>query len=198
MAKKERNIYKEGAPKLTKEERKYMETMEPRTEYQERILNLDNEISELQKQKDKTNDLIRRESDSIAAIKAAIELSRGMAPEAKKAEEILENASKDIVGMLFDEAKQHIDEESEKNKAEADKKAEEKVEKEKAEMEKAEKEKGEEDVREAGKAYPGAMADAMLQECDEYIEKLKEIRNIMQKTKLLEEDVKGAIVDEQL
>lgn len=103
------------------------------------------------------------------------------------AEDIMEAASKEILGMLMEEAKDHIDEEQEKREEQAEKIAEEKEKKEE-QIEKS-KEKNEE-LEEVTEAIREVTADS------EDVQ--KELDDILQKMKLLKEDLKGAKVDEKL
>lgn len=113
----------------------------------------------------------------------------------KEKDEILEAASKEIIGMLMDEAKDHIDEEQEKLVEAAKEKAEEEKElKEKLEKAKEEKEKQEElteDIIEATEemAINGSKAMSDVQ---------AEVKEMMSKMKLIEDDIKGAEVDRKV
>lgn len=193
---KEMNSHKKGAPKLTIEEQKQFESMGPQTEYQGRILNFEKGLSEIKDQMNQANNGIRGETSAIAATKQAMLKSKthGMIDDAIRAEDIREAASKEIVGMLLDEAKQHVDEEVAKNKEEADKIAE----------EKAEKEKAEEAAKAAAQGNPGSETtnnkeSITLNKGDQDTERLqKEIQEIILKNKLLEDDIKGVVVDKQM
>lgn len=137
----------------------------------------------------------------------------------KQADEIMEQAGKEVVGMLIDEAKDHVDEAYEEEREEAKEKAEEKAEQEeKLEERREEKEKIEaqvdaareesheaeetrreqeersredtellENMSEAGMTVSGSSSDVQV-----------EIKAMLRKMKLLEEDIKGASVDEEL
>lgn len=109
-------------------------------------------------------------------------------------EDILEAARKEIIGMLTDEAKEHIDEEMEEKKEAAEKKAEEEKELEekleKAKEKKEEREELTEDILEA--------AEEIVQLDDVQSEMQQEIKDIVSKMNLLEEDIKGAAVDKTL
>lgn len=102
------------------------------------------------------------------------------------ADGILESASQDVIGMLWQEAKDHVDEEQEKKVEEAEETAEKKEEQEekleKAREERKEQEEFVELVKEAS-----SMDDVK-----------REINDMLDKMKLIEEDIKGAQVDEQL
>jgi chromosome segregation ATPase len=110
----------------------------------------------------------------------------------KEAEEIMDSASKEILGMLFDEGKDHIDEEQEKQKEQAEalkekkEEQEELVEKRKEEEEEAE-ELTEKIIRGADDVSGKTLSDVQ-----------QELKEILDKMKLIDEDIKGAQVDEVL
>ena len=203
----------------TEEEEALLKEMEgvPLTEYQERCLKID----EYQKIYESRNDVIK---DQIAAYNGSIRATRlerlkfrEMEKAQKKAEEVMEAAGKEIIGMLMEEAKDHVDEEMEETKEEAEEKAEEeasqeeKIEERKedtAELEQRideahrENEAREElrreaeersredavllgDIMEAGMGT-GSLSDVKF-----------DVKNMLHKMKLLEEDLKGSIVDEE-
>lgn len=203
----------------TEEEEALLKEMEgvPLTEYQERCLKIDG----YQKIYETRNDVIK---DQIAAYNGSIRATRlerlkfrEMEKAQKKAEEVMEAAGKEIIGMLMEEAKDHVDEEMEETKEEAEEKAEEeasqeeKIEERKedtAELEQQideahrENEASEElrreaeersredavllgDIMEAGMGT-GSLSDVKF-----------DVKNMLHKMKLLEEDLKGSIVDEE-
>lgn len=110
------------------------------------------------------------------------------------ADEILEAASKEIIGMLTEEAKDHVDQELEEKKEAAEEKAEkEEEEKEKIEKAKEEKEQKEEFVEEV------ADTGEFIVEADNVLKDVqRDIKKVMDEMKLLEEDLKGAAVDTAL
>lgn len=107
------------------------------------------------------------------------------------AEDILEAASKEIIGMLVDEAKDHVDQELEEKKEAAEEKAEkEEEEKEKIEKIKEEKEEKEEFIEDV------AQTGEFIVEADNVMKDVqRDIKKVMDEMKLLDEDLKGAAVD---
>lgn len=101
------------------------------------------------------------------------------------AEAVMEAASDEIVGMLMEEAKEHIDEEMKEKEEQAEKAAEKKAEQEEK-LEEAKSEAAEEEVTK----------EIISQPNQEEIK--KEVENIIDKMKLIEEDIKGAAVDTQI
>lgn len=104
----------------------------------------------------------------------------------KMADEVLEAASKEIIGMAWEEAKDHIDEEQKKREEQAEKAAEKKEElEEKLEKAKEDREEAEE------------LAEA-IKEATSMDDVKREINEMLDKMKLIQEDLKGAKVDEAL
>ena len=112
----------------------------------------------------------------------------------KQADAIMDEASKEIVGMLVDEAKDHIDEEAEKEKEKAE------TEKEKKEELQARidatKEKKKEDEKLTEDILEGVAKASSA--TNEVSAAQQEIKDMMNKMKLIEDDIKGAAVDKSL
>ena len=104
----------------------------------------------------------------------------------------MEEASEEIVGMLFEEGKEHLDEEQKLREEQA-----EKIEKEKEEQEafiEAQKEK-----KEAAEELTEEMPmEEMLTLEQAKTDVQKEVQNIVDKMKLVAEDMKGAVVDKSV
>lgn len=190
----------------------------PLTEYQKRCMAIDDHQSIYEKRNDVIEDQIAAYNGSVRAIKLERLKFHEMESAQKKAEKVMEAAGKEVIGMLMEEAKDHVDEEMEEKKEEAEEKAEEKAEQEeKIEDRKEDKvelenrieeahEKSEEreelrreaeersredavlldDILEAGKGSNGSLSDVQL-----------DVKKMLHKMKLLEEDLKGSIVDEE-
>lgn len=152
---------------LTDEEREQLAEIKKAglTEYQKRSLELKENGSMYEQEIDEAKEQIQTENAVIRGTRLERLKSQAMIKAQKSAGDVLEAASEQIVGMLIDEARDHMDEEV----AEEKKAAEEKAEKEEAEEERIEKQKEK--------------------------KKEKEIKKIMDEMKLLEEDIKGAAVD---
>ncbi|MBO5056558.1 MAG: hypothetical protein J6C64_09455 [Lachnospiraceae bacterium] len=181
---------------ISKEEAEKIEELKAAglTEYQKRSLEMkeetvyyENQVYEKEKEIEVENAVIR--GTRLERLK-----KDPMVKAQAQAEDILEAASKEIIGMLADEAKEHIDEEMEekkeaaKEKAEEEKELEEKLEK--IKEKKKEREELTEDILEA--------AGEMVQLDDVQSEVQQEIKDLVSKMKLLEEDIKGAAVDKTL
>lgn len=107
----------------------------------------------------------------------------------EQADEVLEAASDEIIGMVMDAAKDHLDEEQEKREEQA-----EKIEEKKEEMEELQ-EKREERQEELEELIEDIPVDDMLdlEQTKDNIQ--QEVQNIVDKMKLVAEDIKGTMVD---
>lgn len=165
------------------------------TEYQQRSLDKYKSGADYKKEKEQALQGIRSEDYFIRETKRELAKSQNMLKAQESADNIEKAASQEIIGMLIEEAKDHVDEELEEKKeaaqekAEKEKEQEERIEKNKEE--KAEKEEFSERVSQQVEditRYVAEMEDTMG-------EMQQEIRKIMEEMKLLEEDLKGAAVD---
>lgn len=137
---------------------------------------------------------IKVENQIISATNIERLKSHAMVDAQKQAETIMEEASKEIVGMIADEAKDHIDEENKERKEKA-----------KAEAEKQEElEERIDAAREKRKENEELTEDILegVQEADSMSKNVnaaqQEIKEMMSKMKLIEDDIKGAAVDTTL
>lgn len=117
--------------------------------------------------------------------------SNPMADARNQANLVMEEASKEIVGTLFAEAKDHIDEEAkdkeEKAKAEKEKQAELEAQIDASKEAKKEDEKVTEDILDGVQEASATVTDVNAAQ--------QEIKDMMNKMKLIEDDIKGAAVD---
>lgn len=137
---------------------------------------------------------IKLENQIISATKIERLKSHAILDAEKQADSIVEEASKEILGMLIDEAKEHIDEEAEKQEERA----------------KAEKEKQEElqeriDAAKEKKKENEELTEDILEEVSENASMAsdvsavqQEIKDMMNKMKLIEDDIKGVAVDKSV
>ena len=110
----------------------------------------------------------------------------------KEAEAILDASSKEIIGMMMEEVKDTIDEETKEEREKAEKLEE--IQEEKEEFIEKQKEKREE-TEELLENMPMKELVHMGQLKDEI---KQEIKNIVNEMKLVAEDIKGAMVDESV
>lgn len=137
---------------------------------------------------------IKMENQIISATELERLKSHAMLDAEKQAEAIMDEASGEIVGMLVKEAKDNIDEEA----------------KEQGEKAKAEKERQEllqeriDQVKERKKENEELTEDILegVSDCtsmaSDVSEALQEVKDMMNKMKLIEDDIKGAAVDRNL
>lgn len=181
---------------LTDEERKRLQEIQTGelTEYQQRSLEMKKFEEPYWNAIQENEDQIEMENRVIAETQLERLKTHPMVDAQKEAESILEEAGREIVGMLVDEGKEHVDEELEEKKEEAEKKAEEKEEQEekleKAKEEKKEQEELTEDILET--------TEKLIRQGTDMKAAKQEIQEIMNKMKLVEEDIKGAAVDKNV
>lgn len=178
---------------LSKDERKVFEQFgaDGLKEYKEALASLKEQKKYYKEKVDECEKGIQVESSIIEGIRKERLKHDPMGEAWEQADGVMEAASKEIVGMLMDEAKEHIDEEFEKKKEAAKEKAEE----EKEEEEKLKKIKDKKDQQEEMNEAIAESVDQMLDVESAQTQVQDEIKKIMDELKLLEEDIKGAAVD---
>lgn len=172
---------------LTEEEQKQLENMPELTQYQKEALNYGEKIKEWQDTKD--NALNKYDALSKGIIDTELEQLKDstMVKSKNMSEKIMKQASKETAYILMNEVKNHIDEENEKKQEEVEKTQEEK--KEEEEKLEAIKEKKEETMETSS-------SDEAVKNSSEQDKMKKEIKELMEKQKLIEEDLKGISVDQ--
>lgn len=150
------------------------------TDYQKDMLELDEQEKYYRDHIEENNAGIKSMTASLRDTKLERLKSDPMVKAAKQSEEIMEAANKDMIGALYNEAKEHIEEKMQEEKEKAEKRAEKKEEEEKRAEAKEEREELQEELLEKA-----AENDA---EMDELLDKFK----------LIDEDLKGAAVDKNL
>lgn len=164
------------------------------SEYQERSLEMKESEFSYARTAYEAEEEIKMENQIISATKLERLKTHPIVDAKEQAKAIMDAASDEIIGMLVDEAKEYIDEEAEKKKEEAKEKAEEKeaLEEriEKVKEEKKEKEKMTEEILEGVAEVENNSKDMEMAQ--------QEIKDMMNKMKLIEDDIKGAAVDKSL
>lgn len=221
LEKRMRSRQPESNVRLTKEEEERLAEIDkkPLTEYQQRALAIDNDISRYDSDINKAMAEIRGENGAIRAIKQERLKDHTMVDAQKEAEQINADASKQIIGMLIGETQDHIDEElaekieDAKEKAEEKEEQEEKLEEQRTEKEeqqvqleiKQEENRNAEEIKAEQRQRAREQAD-LLEEMQgntvlpssNTAEAQAQIREMLQRMKLLEEDLKGVNVDKKL
>ena len=182
--------------RLSDEERKELDRIKKNglTQYQEESLAMKEDERYYAERIGKAEQEIQTHNAIITGTKLEMLKHHGMIDAQKEAEQVMEQASKDIVSMLVSEGKEHVEEELEEKreqaKAEAEKQEElqEKVDAAK-ERRKDQEELTEEILENAKGQTPGTTGVSAAQQ---------EVKDMIQKMKLIEEDVKGAVVDQNL
>lgn len=206
---------------FTKEERERLKELEskPLTEYQQRCLEIDGEEQIFRNRAGRAEATLVSYNGAVRSIKQERLKQHGMTDAQNNAKKVMDEASKDIQGMVWEEAKDHVDETYEEQREEAKEKAEEKEEQEeKIELREEQKElmearieavredsneaeaaqkKQERDAREEAELL-GDMADAGLNVAGAGDAVKAEIKDMLNKLKLIEADIKGIEVDEEI
>lgn len=206
---------------FTEEEQQRLEELEgqPLTEYQQRCLEIHREEAIFKNRAESAEMGAQAYAQSVSNMKIERLKFHKMTDAQNNAEKLLEETGKEIVGMLWDEAKDHIDEtyeekrEEEKEKAEEKEEQEEKVEDIREEKEIIEEriETIKEDSHEAEEARKEqereardeaellkTMADAGMDVAGAGAGVQAEIKDMLHKMKLIEADIKGIKVDEEI
>lgn len=193
LRKKDKWLMGDG-PELTKEETERVAELETEglTEYQTRQREWDAEKKHFQKDLEKNKEEILVENAIIRGTRLERLKNDPMVKAQKEADSILDAASKEIVGMIMEEVKDNIDEETKENQEKAEKLEEIQEEKEAfIEKQKEKREEAEELLEEMPMeelVHMGQLKDEIKQE----------IKNIVSEMKLVAEDIKGAMVDESV
>lgn len=216
LLEKQKQALEDPSVVMTTEEQERLAQL---NEYQERAKGLDDAIDVHQIELYKAESGIAGENASIRAVRIENLKHHAMLDAQQEADKIKEAAGKEAIGMLMGEAQEHIEEELEEKKEEAEKKAEEKEEQEeKIEERKEEKEELQEKIeirqeenheveeikreqREDAREQADLIEDAQIYSTNQSTLPSKvqtEIKAMLQKMKLLEEDIKGAKVDDAL
>lgn len=206
---------------FTEEERKRLEVLEgePLTEYQQRCLEIDGEEQVFKIREGNAESALEAYNGAVRSIKQERLKSHEMTDAQNNAKKVMEEASRDIQGMLWEEAKDQVDETYEEQREEAKEKAEEKEkQEEKIELRKEQKElleeriesiwedsneaeaaqkKQERDARDEAELLSD-MADAGLNVAGASDAVKAEIKDMLNKLKLIEADIKGIEVDEEI
>lgn len=176
-------------------------------EYKMRLSELNEEASHWKKQHQDAHNTIAAATKGIKSIKQEVLKHHGMIDAYKDAETSMKASSDEIIGMLKDEAIDKIDEDLDDLVEEAREKKEEQVEKDaereaaRIEQEKA-AQKVEEDLEEQkkrvrnGKMVPESFNVEKLLDAQQDI--VHNTQQILEEQKLLEEEIKGIIVDSKL
>lgn len=162
------------------------------TEYQSRVLELEDMAAEYRAQIAANNGKVLEESEVIKGIRKERLKHHAMVDAQAAAEEVMESLTDEIVSMVVEEGREHLDEEQEKREEQAEEI------KEKREEQEEIQEKREEREEELDKLME-EMPMEQLADMDSTLEEVKrQIQNILNEVQLNAEDIKGAKVDASL
>ena len=177
-------------------------------EYQERVAELSKQQEAFAKEMEQAKKGIREETAIIRGVSLERLKTHPMLDATKQKEEILDAASDEIMGMLIEEGKEHLEEKIEENKEKAEKLQEEKEQqeeqteavKEKVEEMEAfvEKNKASNKEKQAGNEQIDDSIYEMVELQEMKVDVQKEVESIVDKMALVIEDIKGACVDQKL
>lgn len=173
---------------LSEEELTRLAEMGPLTDYQRESLNYADIQDVYRKELQDAKTVMQEESRGVESTKQSL-LGRKyhMGKAAKISAEMQKQAAKEIAGMMYNEAKEHIDEEFKELQEAAQKEAEKKKEQEEI-IEKTREDK--EQIEE--------QTEAVQEAAKQQDTVLDEIKKLAEEQKLLEEDMHGLVVDQYL
>ena len=196
LLQKDYDIRKHGSMELlTEEEQERLKNMGELTDYQKLAMDLYAQADYFKTEIEKNNLQVQGESGGIRSINIERCKTHAMVDANVAKEEILAAASKEVMGMLVDDAKEKINEKAEEVQEAAEKRQEKKEEEEErveaAKENRTEAEEAVEATREAVEKMTDQVtkSDEIMQEVGD------EIKKLMQQQKLLEEDLKGISLD---
>ena len=158
------------------------------TEYQQRVLELDKMKEAYQETLVQNDRAILQENAIIRGTKLERLKYAPMTKAKEQAEEIMEAAGEEIKGLILEETKDVLDEKEEEQEEQAEK-IEEKRKEQEAFVEKQQEERKQEEL------WEEVPVEEMLDMEQMQTEVQKEIQGIVDKMKLVAEDIKGAAVD---
>lgn len=188
LIRKANNYFKAGnLSVLTKDELERLANMGERTEYQQRSLEYDAVIGRIASEETELDRERMGNTGVIAATKQSILEAggKGIRMAKKAAESILQSASDSIIGMLWQDAKDHVDEEMEKL-VEAAKELAEKKEEQEEQLEARKEEKEEQEE----------MIEAIQESASDQTKLQSEIKKILAEAELLADDMKGLVIND--
>ncbi|MCM1412701.1 MAG: hypothetical protein NC305_19500 [Lachnospiraceae bacterium] len=141
---------------------------------------------------DDNENQVMQESSTIRAIRRERLKHHAMTDAQEQAEDILDAARDEIMGMVVEEGRDHIDEETEKREEQAEEIREEKEEQEEFIESQKERREEEEELLEDIPMEEMLSLDKIQSDVQQ------EVQGILDKMKLIAEDIKGAVVDKNL
>lgn len=196
LLRKQRASFKNTGIRLSDEEQERIAQIneDGKTDYQEAMLKLDSNASEIKSEMAENNKLIIEENSIIRGIAIERLKTHEMVDVQKQADKILEAANSGIKGIIMEEVKNNTDEESEVLKEEAEKKKAEQEELERR-TKKQDKRDGElEDLYDLNRTLENINTKEKETNLDDVKKSLNQVVNEL---KLTASDLSGLLVDEQ-
>lgn len=170
---------------------------EPLTEYQKKALMINAGKDSIYADIDKSENKAKRLLQNINNSKLEQLASQDMLKADEAADSVIGAAEKDIFGMLINEGKQNIDDKVEEDKEKADEAEKEKEERQEQIDEAKEKRKEEKEIIESQAESDKLDLETSLkdQKVDHLSEAQKQVVQIMNENKMINEDIKGIEID---
>jgi len=208
LEKQGKSILPNSTTILTKEEtdRLAIINAKGKTEYQRRSLDLDAYGSVYREEIEDAKDTIVEENAIIRGVKLERLKTSPILEATQESDEILKAAGDEIFGMLVDESKEHIDSETEEQQTDAEEKVDEEAKQEEILNQIKERKEQMENAAESNKEDSADKKTINIEISTENILKLEEskkdikadVEDIINKMKLVAEDIKGITVDSKL
>ena len=169
----------------------------PLTEYQKKVLNLNSMKGQVSVEADRKQFEVNALTASISDATLEQLKSRDMEKASDAADEIMDSANKEILGMLIEEGKNNADEKVEEEKEKAEEAADKKEEQDKQIEEAKEKRKNQEEIIEGQQNADQLEQDVSVQKqnTSKMDEAQKNIQKILKEKNLVNEDLKGIEID---
>lgn len=193
--------YKQGnfSENFSKEEIERLKELQnvPMTDYQKQVLSLNRVANQISTDMNQDTASIEALTNSIRDERINQLGSQDMVNAKEAADAVMDAANQEILGMLMQEAKDHIDEKAEEEQKRAEEVAKEKeAEEEKLEKAKEKRENAEELVKGEIKTEQLEQEQQIQQQSDRHTkEAQKNIRKIIKQSQLIDEDLKGIEID---
>lgn len=200
LLRKQREAFKNPNIQLSEEEQERLEqiNVNGKTDYQSEMLRLDGSASEIQGEINDNNKLIREENAIIRGIGIERLKSHEMVDARKQGDIIADTANDNIKGIIIEEAKNKIDEETEKLKERIEEKKEEQEKLEEQTSTSKDKKKIKEDDFDDLYDLNSSLADVKNKAKEATLPDIKKSLNqVVNELKLTAEDLKGLVVDEE-
>jgi hypothetical protein len=167
--------------KMTEDDNQQLKNIGPLTDYQKAALKNDSMQKIFQERVDNAANDIININHSITSMALERLKTHPMIDAQKEAAQIIEDAGKEVIGILLKDAKDNVDETAKKNKEEAV------------------KEQEEQDKKDAASKDTDDVDNTSLSisEQTKQIQNADELKLVASKQNLIEDDIKGLVVDEE-